>query len=220
MRILHRLPRNLRPIALLVAVCVIILGINSITSGSKKVSKTPTPAPTPIDQRFEDYNGTCTTYGVAYEDPGENAADRVKVFGPPDQTDTYETVDFFGIAVDLHPKVAACLEAVQRDLIHQETTYKVNEVGGYREEKADRPYFFHQYGGALDINPATNPQCLGDLSQDAREGVDARGRCDLAKPYDLPQEWIDTFARYGFYWGGNFSEGKDYMHFEWHGEKP
>lgn len=212
------IPKKFRPLLLLGVIAVFIGAVMLLTS-SEQIAILPSPTPTPVDQRFEDFNGTCTTYGVAYEDPGDNPEDRVKVFGQPDQTDLYETVDFFGYAVDLHPKVAACLEAVQRDLVNQGTTYKVKEVGGYREDTQNRPYFFHQYGGAIDINPTTNPQCLGDL-EEGREGVDARGRCDLDKPYDLPQEWIDTFARYGFYWGGNFDEGKDYMHFEWHGEKP
>ena len=208
-----------RSLVIVIGLLVFLLvACNRLTGDSSPIAL-PTPTPTPADPRFEAYHGLCTTYGVAYEDPGENAEDRIKVFGQPGNLDLYRTVDFFGIAVQVHRKVANCLDAVIADLEAQGTTYQVREVGAYREERPDRPYFFHQYGGALDINPSTNPQCLADLN-DGREGAGGSQRCDLAKPYDLPQEWIDTFARYGFYWGGNYSEGKDYMHFEWHGEKP
>ena len=219
--LLERVRRAPKPILVSGVIVIGVLLLEVITGGrgSAEIAKVAQPTPTPADPRFEAFKGDCTTYGIAYEDPGENAEDRVKVFGPPDTEANLTTVAFFDYAVTLHPKVAACLEAVERDLIDQGTTYRIKEIGSYREERADRPYFFHQYGGAIDINPRTNPQCLEDLD-DGREGVGNTDRCGLDRPYDLPDEWIETFERYGFYWGGNFSEGKDYMHFEWHGEKP
>lgn len=176
------------------------------------------PTPTPADPRFEQFKGACSQYKLAFKEPSENAADRVAVFGPADNPAHLASVDFFGYAVQVNRRVAPCLEAVVRDLTAQGTAYHVVEVGGYRKERADRPYWFHQYGGAVDINPATNPICTGDLGG-SYEGVEEPGRCALDKPYDLPQAWVDTFERYGFYWGGNYERGKDYMHFEWYGGK-
>jgi hypothetical protein len=171
-------------------------------------------APTP-DPRFIQFHGDCQTYGVAYEDPDDSIEDREKVFGKANDQNNLIEVSFFNYAVTVHRKVAPCLLAVQRDLQDQQTTYVIKEVGGYREDRPDRLYWFHQYGAAIDINPAQNPQCLK-----FRRGVDPAGRCTQDKPYDIPESWVETFERYGFYWGGNFDDTKDYMHFEWHGEKP
>lgn len=174
----------------------------------------PTSKPTP-DARWQQFHGECQTYGVAYADPRSREEDRVKVFGPPDTPENRTEVAFFDYIADVHKKVAPCLEAVQRDLLDQGTTYKVRQLGSYREERADRLYWFHQYGGAIDINPVQNPQCL-----ESGEGLDVAGLCGNEKPYDMPEEWVETFERYGFYWGGNYRRTKDYMHFEWHGEAP
>lgn len=172
------------------------------------------PSPTP-DPSFEQFKGECKRYGLAYGDPSENVDDRIKEFGPANAQENFITIAFFDYAIVVHRKVAPCLLAVERDLRAQGTTYRVSEIGSYREEpREDRQYWYHAYGAAIDINPDQNPQCLEE-----REGVDREGRCASDKPYDLPDEWIKTFERYGFYWGGDYETNKDYMHFEWHGEK-
>lgn len=206
-----------RYLAFLAMVPVFI--VVSALNGSRNVDApepTPTPKPTP-DARFIQFAGECKTYGLAYRDPSSDAQDRKRVFGEPDDPGKLTQVSFMGYIVQVHEKVAPCLDAVERDLKDQGTTYQVKEIGGYREERKDRPYWFHQYGAGVDINPATNPICTADLGGDY-EHVEEPARCRSEQPYDLPQSWIDTFERYGFYWGGNYEKGKDYMHFEWHGE--
>lgn len=219
MRLLNHIPARFRPSLVLVGVVVGLFGLYSVTNSTASVADLPQSTPTPADPRFEEFKGECKTFGLAYEGAEDSAEDRVKVFGPANTKENIALVYFFGHEVLVHDKVAPCLEAVEHDLEAQGTTYQVKEIGGYREERADRPYWFHQYGGGVDINPATNPICTADLGGDY-EGVPEPSRCKSERPYDLPDEWIKTFERYGFYWGGNFSEGKDYMHFEWHGEKP
>lgn len=175
----------------------------------------PSPRATPPDPRFEQFKGVCRSYGLAYRNPGFNPEDRIAVFGQPNTPANLVQTRFFGQSVTVHQKVAPCLEAVERDLRDEGTTYRVRKVSSYRAEREDRLYWYHPYGAAIDINPDTNPQCLRNGS-----GVDPLKRCSLDKPYDIPREWVETFERYGFYWGGNFGTTPDYMHFEWHGEKP
>ena len=171
------------------------------------------PTPPPSDPRWQQFHGACTTYGVAYREPSDDGDDRVREFGSPDTAANRIKMSFMGFEVDVHKKLAACLAAVERDLRDQAVPYVVKEVGAYREERDDREYWYHQYGGAIDINPSQNPLCYED-----GEPTGPADPCLQERPYDLPDQWIETFERYGFYWGGRFEKHKDYMHFEWHGE--
>ena len=60
----------------------------------------------------------------------------------------------------------------------------------------------HSYGVAIDINPNTNPFCPAGQA------------CNR----DIPERVIAIFKNHGFAWGGDWSRGKDYMHFEWKGD--
>ncbi len=81
----------------------------------------------------------------------------------------------------------------------------------------------HAWGTAIDVNPATNPNCppgctdgntatacscVGGTASQSCETM-----CKAAKPYDIPKEVIDAFVNNGFSWGGNYRKTKDYMHF-------
>lgn len=157
-----------------------------------------------------DFSGECKAKGVAYGLPSTNAADREAVFGKPN-TDIVKGT-FFGKPVQMHKKVMACLEAVEKDLKAQDTSYTVREPIPSLRIPPDNLGFFHPYGAAVDINQSDNPMC----------GVfDPKGLCGKdGKLYDMPKEWVKTFQKYGFFWGGNYRTTKDFMHFEWHGEKP
>ena len=67
----------------------------------------------------------------------------------------------------------------------------------------------HSYGAAIDINP-------GDFDNDyfLGAGNDLRNKDN---PYCIPDEVIDIFAKYGWYWGGDFSICVDSMHFQYLG---
>lgn len=206
----YRGRRKRQPLKWLLIIPILIFGAYAVLAKESQVA-IPVPTPTPADPRFEQFKGECTTYGIKNTRIG-SAEDREKVFGTANDKASLVTVDFFNYAVQVHRKVAPCLEAVQRDLKNQGVAYEIHEIGGYRPEREDRPYWFHQYGAGIDINPPENPQCLDD-----GEGVDPAHRCDTDSPYEIPKEWVETFRRYGFYWGGDYPEKKDYMHFEWRG---
>ncbi len=65
----------------------------------------------------------------------------------------------------------------------------------------------HSYGVAVDINPTSNPM----------EGYTTGTYAPYKDPYSVTPEVIAVWEKYGFYWGGNFSRAKDYMHFSYTG---
>ena len=73
----------------------------------------------------------------------------------------------------------------------------------------------HSYGLALDINPLYNPyysSSLGVLPQTAQEYVDR----SVITPYTIePGDYCyEIFTSAGYFWGGNWTDPKDYQHFE------
>lgn len=67
----------------------------------------------------------------------------------------------------------------------------------------------HSYGAAIDINP-------GDYDNDYYLGAGNDLR-DKSNPYCIPDEVIEIFAKYGWFWGGNFNICVDSMHFQYLG---
>lgn len=67
----------------------------------------------------------------------------------------------------------------------------------------------HSYGAAIDINP-------GDYDNDYFLGAGNDLR-DKSNPYCIPDEVIEIFAKYGWFWGGNFNICVDSMHFQYLG---
>jgi hypothetical protein len=72
----------------------------------------------------------------------------------------------------------------------------------------------HSYGWAIDINPLQNPYVRGDGSVLRRAAKPYRdrslGRPGMVLPGDVV---VQSFARIGWEWGGNWTSIKDYMHF-------
>ncbi len=65
----------------------------------------------------------------------------------------------------------------------------------------------HAYGGAIDINARHNPMTG---PKDALKENDG-------SQYVVNEEVIDIFAKYGFYWGGDWNTSSDPMHFSFTG---
>ena len=77
-----------------------------------------------------------------------------------------------------------------------------------------RTFSQHSFGRAIDINPQVNPYVKGDrlLPKNARAFVDRtqpyKGKIDHASiAYRL-------FKAYGWHWGGDWQNRRDYHHFE------
>lgn len=69
----------------------------------------------------------------------------------------------------------------------------------------------HSFGSAIDINPALNPYIPKDGSIHPVGAV-----YDTEKPGTIISSGIvvKTFERFGWQWGGNWQNVKDYQHFE------
>lgn len=79
----------------------------------------------------------------------------------------------------------------------------------------------HAYGRAIDINPKQNPYVKEKLVIPSN-GKIFISRIDPQKGKIIPNTYvIKLFARYGWDWGGNWLDLKDYQHFEKraHGKK-
>lgn len=67
----------------------------------------------------------------------------------------------------------------------------------------------HSDGRAIDVNPMQNPYTQ-------RDGVvvPLGARYDLAQPGTITRKVADIFKSYGWEWGGDWEDRKDWQHFE------
>lgn len=83
----------------------------------------------------------------------------------------------------------------------------------------------HSYGMAVDINPKYNPYVQTKANGQVvvkPEGSEAYLDREVASPYGIRKGDLcyRLFKKHGFYWGGDWTRGKDYQHFEKHGVSP
>lgn len=182
--------------------------------GAKKSSPEPSGAD---DCSGTPVTGECKSTRLAYTTPyGE--PELTKVFGPPGESGAggrQKTVTLLGGSVQVHEKVAPCLESVEKARkakgINYEQSPAKGGIGGYRATDGQIGNdSYHVYGAAIDINSETNPYC---------NGGSVVGNPDYCDNPEIPMELVKIFKDHGFYWGGDYNSLKDYMHFEWHGEK-
>ncbi len=176
--------------------------LNQFSQNNKCV---PKPPPKPKNP----HTANCPSNKVKYGVPkGKTATElaRKNVFGSHHPNASTTEVNFMGKNVHVNKKIEYCLRAVEWDLVHKyKTKYQLNHIFGISRVDDDNPrHYFHAYGGAVDINPPSNPFYR-----------DCKNRC----PHDMPDSWVKAFRAHGFFWGGHYKDSKDYMHFEWHGEK-
>lgn len=133
------------------------------------------------------------------------------------------SVQFMGLPIQIHKKVAPALRCVERYIERTCTgpkeRYTPHAIGGFRQANTYRggEVSNHLFGIAIDIDPNRNP-CCGCVApwpdhpacRSAAESVFERAA--------LPRCWIDAFERFGFYWLGRDPELRDTMHFEFLGD--
>ena len=80
----------------------------------------------------------------------------------------------------------------------------------FRNKTGKDELSWHAYGRAIDINPLLNPYQQGGVVLPAGALYDPEqwGACG---PDSLP---VQLFKAHGFIWGGDWTNLKDYMHFE------
>lgn len=118
-------------------------------------------------------------------------------------------------SLTMHTKLKTEVQAVFQELIDIGFPIEWESGGGsIRGWNADTGYsgnFFrsaHCYGHAVDINVAANPcpDCGVGSQSDYQPGVN---------PYSVTEEVVNIWKKHGFYWGGDWSSPKDYMHFSY-----
>ena len=73
----------------------------------------------------------------------------------------------------------------------------------YRNTSSGSRISDHALGGTVDINPSHNPFVTGPNPDNTE--------------YAITEDVVNIMAKYGFYWGGDWTGGKDYMHFTYTG---
>ncbi len=83
----------------------------------------------------------------------------------------------------------------------------------YRKVESGDKLSWHCFGLAIDLNPLYNPYILGNelYPSTATEYVDRKR--EFAGKIDHNDLAFITFKKYGWKWGGDFINSKDYQHF-------
>ncbi len=132
----------------------------------------------------------------------------IKTFGSS-KTDVQaklKDVTFMGKTYQFHELVApdaqAAFKEIEAGIASGSINYTFKSVGVWNwRANRNKPSYMsvHAFGGAIDINPDTNPNC--------KLGTSCIGN------YDMPSSVVSIFKKWGFGWGGNWRSVKDYMHF-------
>jgi len=132
-------------------------------------------------------------------------------------------VQFMGLPVQIHKKVAPALRCVERYIERTCTgpkeRYTPRAIGGFRQANTYRggEISNHLFGIAIDIDPNRNP-CCGCVAPWPDHPACRSPAESVFERTALPRCWIDAFERFGFYWLGRDPELRDTMHFEFLGD--
>ncbi len=130
-----------------------------------------------------------------------------------------KSTTFFGLPIVMNERVIPALECVEEQLKRDCSAfdYKPHNLSGLRKKNTyvDGEVSNHVYGIAIDIDPLKNPccKCLEPWSSSER----CRGNKTVWERMAMPQCWVQTFERFGFYWLGH-DVLEDTMHFEFLGD--
>lgn len=130
------------------------------------------------------------------------------------------TVQFMGLPISIHAKIAPALAAVEKRIRKNCTgssRYTPKAIGGFRSGNTYRGVEVsnHLLGIAIDIDPDRNP-CCGCVDPWPDNPV-CKKPGTVYKRTALPRCWIQSFERFGFDWLGHDTL-EDTMHFEFLGD--
>lgn len=116
----------------------------------------------------------------------------------------------------IHKKLADGVSSIYKEIYDLPMKFPIKTMIGYSYRKIggvglnkSTLLSIHSFGAAIDINP-------GDYDNDyfLGKGNDLRNK---SNPYCIPDEVIQIFASYGWFWGGDFEISADTMHFQYLG---
>ncbi len=134
----------------------------------------------------------------------------VWVIGPDDTrvSSTY--------TIRIHKNLVQNVRAIFNEIYALDYKFPINYMVGYRYRPVGGSGLvmlnyqsIHSFGAAIDINP-------GDYDNDLYLGYHQDLR-DKSNPYCITDEVIAIFAKYGWFWGGDFAICSDTMHFQYLG---
>jgi hypothetical protein len=134
-----------------------------------------------------------------------NTNDYKNIYGKSEDEvkDQLINLNFQGKLVQVHEKAEKAFNCVIKELKSTNCQYNYQSIGTFNwRPNVNNPerLSLHSFGIAIDINPKQNPN--------------NQGNCIT----DMPDCLIESFKKYGFQWGCDFSGSfKDAMHFEWRG---
>ena len=97
-----------------------------------------------------------------------------------------------------------------------ETSMQANNTScfNYRNVPGTNQLSKHAYGMAIDINPLQNPYIQGARIRPSTATDYADRSRDFPHKIDRNDFCREVFLSYGFQWGGDWLNAKDYQHFE------
>jgi hypothetical protein len=142
--------------------------------------------------------------------------------GPDAQPPSASVVDttFMGLPVKMHRKVVPALKCVEEDikLTCADHPYTAHALAGIRFKNTYRggEVTNHIFGIAIDIDPAINT-CCGCVPPWNDAPACKRPAKTEYDRMSMPECWVHSFERYGFYWLGH-DVLRDTMHYEFLGD--
>lgn len=109
------------------------------------------------------------------------------------------------ISLTVHRQLATEIKAIFEELNAMGFPVRGTDTAGYawREMATSESISHHSYGCVIDLNWNSNPM-IGVTGGEYLPGTD---------PYSVTPQVVEIFKKHGFYWGGDWTSSKDYMHF-------
>lgn len=105
-----------------------------------------------------------------------------------------------------HKSLASSIQSAYKEMKAKGFRAYDNGCFNWRKMTNSSAMSNHAFGVAIDINPGYNPYVNGTSSSTWQNAPGC---------YKIQGDIVTIWKKYGFYWGGDYKNIKDYMHFEY-----
>lgn len=137
----------------------------------------------------------------------------VKVWNYIDDNDRSKGKYTISKDIEVNKKISAEVKQIFDEIYNLPEQFPIKDVGGFRDSD---PCINHPAGAAIDINPDENYFIQLGKDGTVKQQV-GKYYSPYKDPYSITPEVVKVFQKYGWDWGGNFPNSKDYMHFSYLG---